>query len=427
MQLVPTMVDNSGIPLPANDFNPIPLEEENAIRDTNQTLSAGDLYQLSKAMAVYSAIGNYCNDSGTANNYVLSRTTFSPPFQIRPLPEILNGTRVRFFPGASNTGACNVNIDGLTSYPIKLSNGNDPLPGDISSIVECFLTIDNFTAYLSNPQNPAELAWPPMTIRGLEISPGSVPTDQYNISSGNARNLSNAINITSDSSILNKSVSSTWAEGNGVGSVPSNILSTWLAGVPADETVHVFIICKSDGITCDSAIDTSITGSNILLDTVINAAGYIYVRRVASLFVSAIATVRPVEFRNDTFHFLDDIKSFSLQLDASTVASTYNLNTPQIQCEISITLSCRNISNEGMWDFAIYPTNASEPSFPSTNSNAGLYCFQNVDVGIALWMYPQQATILTDSSGFISLISDRNSSGVLYTACFNYRDNRSTF
>lgn len=153
MQLVPTQVDNSTA-LSAVDFNPIPLEEENAIRDTNQTLSGSDLYQLSRAMAAYAGIGNFYIDSGSANVYVINKTTFTPPFQIRPLTELFTGASFRFIPANTNTGASTINIDSLGVKNIKLPNGADTPPGSILAGIEIIGYYDGTNAVITNSPIP---------------------------------------------------------------------------------------------------------------------------------------------------------------------------------------------------------------------------------------------------------------------------------
>lgn len=106
MQNIPTK--STGDSLTAAEFNQIPDEIENTITDTGQTLSGADLFQQSKAMAIYAAGGDYYADSGAADAYVLS-TVGSKRAPIA----YFDGMSAVFKPGNVNTGASTVNISGL--------------------------------------------------------------------------------------------------------------------------------------------------------------------------------------------------------------------------------------------------------------------------------------------------------------------------
>lgn len=130
MENIPIKVDGVDV-LPADQWNQVPTEIENAILSTGITLSSGDLFQLGKTIANYAANGDFYTDSGAADAYVLGAigskqapTTYS------------NGTRVRFLVGNTNTGASTVNVATLGVKDIKRQGGaalsaSDMVAGEI--------------------------------------------------------------------------------------------------------------------------------------------------------------------------------------------------------------------------------------------------------------------------------------------------------
>jgi len=109
---------NTGDSLSADEFNDIPGELENSITDTGQTLTAADLFQLSKAMSVYAAGGSFFTDSGIADAYVLSTigSKKSPPVYF-------DGQEISFVVGNANTAASTVNVGAAGLKDLRTSAG----------------------------------------------------------------------------------------------------------------------------------------------------------------------------------------------------------------------------------------------------------------------------------------------------------------
>jgi hypothetical protein len=117
----------TGDDLTADEFNDIPTEEENLITSTGQTLTAGDLYQIAKAVAMYAAVGDFYVDSGSANDYIL--TAVSP---LQAPTQYMDGFRVRFRIGHTNTGSATINVNSLGIKNIVKEDGITPLgAGDL--------------------------------------------------------------------------------------------------------------------------------------------------------------------------------------------------------------------------------------------------------------------------------------------------------
>jgi len=117
----------TGDDLTADEFNDIPEEEENLITSSGQTLTAGDLYQIAKAVSTYAAVGDFYGDAGSGNNYIL--TAVSP---LQAPIQYLDGFRVRFRISHTNTGAATVNVNSLGVKAIVKADGISSLgPGDL--------------------------------------------------------------------------------------------------------------------------------------------------------------------------------------------------------------------------------------------------------------------------------------------------------
>ena len=122
----------TGDTLTAADFV-IPMSEvQNVVEGTGQTLSAGDLNQLGKAIADYVSNGNFYTDSGTANSYVLS------PLGSKQSPTSYeDGMTIVFVGGNFNTSASTVNVGGLGVKNLKKSDSStDLVSGDVRDDVK---------------------------------------------------------------------------------------------------------------------------------------------------------------------------------------------------------------------------------------------------------------------------------------------------
>lgn len=135
MRDIPTMIDGVTT-LPADLFNEIPTELENAITSSGQNLTPEDgsnpnLEQLAIAMAIYSAGANFYIDSGTANNYILSSVGSK-----KAPNSYFDGMKVGFIVLNENTTSSNINVANLGSKSIRRLNGSQLSAGDLSGYVE---------------------------------------------------------------------------------------------------------------------------------------------------------------------------------------------------------------------------------------------------------------------------------------------------
>ena len=128
--------------LTAVEWNQLPQEVQNVIAALGITLSAGDLDQLNKAIAGYSAVGQFMTGAGVADAY----TANAPAPRINPAARVA-GMVIRFTAPATNTGPCTLNAFGAGVDDIKLRGGSaDPAAGDIISGKEV-IVIDRATYF----------------------------------------------------------------------------------------------------------------------------------------------------------------------------------------------------------------------------------------------------------------------------------------
>lgn len=145
MRNIPTKY--TGDSLTANEFNDIPGEEENLITSTGQTLSAADLYQIAKAVAMYAGAGDFYSDSGSGNTYILNaEESMQAPTRYK------NGLRIRYEISHTNTGPAQVNVNSLGLKDIVKEDATSPLsPGDLPigqhAELIFYANIDKFVLY----------------------------------------------------------------------------------------------------------------------------------------------------------------------------------------------------------------------------------------------------------------------------------------
>jgi len=124
MRNISPKIDNVGDELTADEFNSDQDELENVVTSTDQSLDSGggpdnDLNMLGKAFAVYSAAGQYYDDSCGVNNYVLDRST-----NLKTVPEYKNGMIAIFKASSVNTGASTINVSSLGSKSLTQFDGS---------------------------------------------------------------------------------------------------------------------------------------------------------------------------------------------------------------------------------------------------------------------------------------------------------------
>lgn len=127
----------TGGTLTAVEWNQVPSELQNVIEALGIVLSSGDLNQLGKAIAAYSADGDFYTDGGAADAYVLTQIGSK-----QAPPAYADGMRVRCNAANANTGASTVNVAGLGVKDVRQTDGGVLLAGMIKAGVEIELAYD---------------------------------------------------------------------------------------------------------------------------------------------------------------------------------------------------------------------------------------------------------------------------------------------
>lgn len=150
--------NQGGTPQPASEMTSFFTEATNIVTQTGQTLTLTALQdpnQIGKGISQYSANGDFYQDTGSVNAYVLS------PIGSKQIPPAYSeGMRIRFDASTTNTGAATVSIGLLGVVPIVHKDGTALNAGDIviNTYIECwysaslskFVLIDQLNIVVAN-------------------------------------------------------------------------------------------------------------------------------------------------------------------------------------------------------------------------------------------------------------------------------------
>lgn len=250
----------------AVEWNQFAGESQNVIEDSGITLSAGDLFQLSKAVAIYSTGAAYFLDTGAADAYVLGTVG-----SLQNPPVYFDGMTCRFRPGNPNTGASTVNVGGLGVKDIKKENGDVLLQNDLiaardayirfSVAADDFFLLDFSAGTINTARN---------YIDGFQTILGTDADHDINFGAGVARDSTNAV-VIENTAVFTKQLDAVWVEGTNLGGRASAV------ALSPGNTYHMFAIAKASG-QVDFGFDSSLTATNLLAD----ATAYSFFRRLWS-------------------------------------------------------------------------------------------------------------------------------------------------
>lgn len=123
--------DNNPPTLNDDDLNGFKEENNNLILGSGQALTTSDRQQTNKAVAHYAAGGDYYQETGAADAYVLAPTGA----KTAP-PAYFTGMRIRFVAGNVNTGASTINVAGLgVKALVSDTTGGGLTAGEISDTI----------------------------------------------------------------------------------------------------------------------------------------------------------------------------------------------------------------------------------------------------------------------------------------------------
>lgn len=112
--------------LDANEWNDFAEEIQRIVTSAGIGLSPADLEQIQKGIAAYVGAGDFYQDVGTTNAYVLQR------IGSRQGPAVLlDGLRVRWRAMTASTGACTINVNGTGVKSLLREDGTPVVANDI--------------------------------------------------------------------------------------------------------------------------------------------------------------------------------------------------------------------------------------------------------------------------------------------------------
>lgn len=250
-----------------SSWNSVSIEPQNFATSSGQTLEVADNYQMAKAVADYSSVGDFYQDTGTANNYVVDAIA---PRQ--GIPSYETGQRIRFVAANTNTTASNINVQSIGNVSLLDHEGAALTGGELNSGDQSEIEYDGTNWRLVNGLTGILF----QTIDELEISNNaSNPNTHIDFAVGKCADSARNFLIRNIAAGFNKDMTTNWAAGSGNGGKPSGV------SIIPENWYYVFGLSKYDG-TFDAGIDTSTIGTNLLADTV--PAGYIKWRRIAAIY-----------------------------------------------------------------------------------------------------------------------------------------------
>lgn len=306
--------------LTAAEWNQPASELQNIIEGMGITLSGADVFQVFKALAGFVAAGDFYEDSGAADAYVLS--VFGSRQGIQAHDANHDGAMIRFRPTNTNTGgACTVAVNGLAAESVTREDGSALQAGDIDTDRDALIRWDNTAGdYLLMDFSLATSSTPNVGrgyIDGFRLSIDPVDTDHdLEIASGICRDDGDTRTLQLTSAIT-KQIDANWALGDDAGGFPS------LLTLSADTWYHVFIIRRTSDGLLDAGFDERLDAANLLTD----AVGFSEFRRVGSIRTNGSSNITDFFQRGDRFLWLDPPRDVNVT-NLSTSAQTYELSVP---------------------------------------------------------------------------------------------------
>jgi len=235
----------------------------NFITNTGQTPSTSNLQQMGIGASRYSSAGQYFEDTGIANAYVLNPTSpFKSPVSSTSGEGYFTGMQITFKTANANTGASTVNINGTGVKNLKKSDGTTDLSSGEIPVNQYISFIYNGTSFVKQAQATATSTAQginylsnPTNLPSITINSGT-PNTTLDISAGviNYDDSSGQFVVSAMSKIIQSTGS--WTAGTN-----QNGLDT---GARANSTWYqVYIIRKTSDGTSDILFSTSRTSPTL--------------------------------------------------------------------------------------------------------------------------------------------------------------------
>jgi hypothetical protein len=255
-------LDSSGPPdgqLTAAEWNQLAQEIVNFLTFSAITSSGADLNQIAKTACHLAATSDFYNAGGTANAITLAILG-------RPgAASYSTGLRVRWLPGASNTGAATINVNSLGVKDLKRPDGtvlqaNDVLTGRVA---EAYYDVAGHFRLTPGSIPLATAALPSGYITGLTFTPPAADLDHdVTFAPGQCRDTTNAGNLVLAAALTKRFDGASFGLGTGQTGFPIGQISR-----AANTWYRVFMVGHTDG-RVDFGFDTLATADNLLADCV---------------------------------------------------------------------------------------------------------------------------------------------------------------
>lgn len=300
----------TGGTLTADEWNEVPSELQNIIEAVGIALSSGDLNQLGKGLASYSAVSTFYTCTGGTLAYIATKIgSFQAPASYN------NGMIVRFRPNVNNTGATTINVNALGVKSVLSESGQVLTGGEFSTTRDVQLRYDGSDFFISDATATGALQSERGAISGLQMSNDVGDTDHdIQVTQGNCRD-----NIDSETIVipvtLTKKIDSSWVAGDNVGGLPASLT------LAADTWYHFFAIRKNNGLT-DVGFDTSLVAANLL-----SSSGYNQFRRIGSVFTNSSLNIIGFTQLGDYFQWNTPIEDFE-DINPGTSTQIKIINVP---------------------------------------------------------------------------------------------------
>lgn len=171
MQAYPVKIDDISS-LGANEYNDLASSElNNFVQNSGQTLSGGDPSQMGVAAANYGSHGDFFTDSGSVNVYVLATQASK-----KGPNAYVDGMRVRFQVGNTNTAASTINVNSLGSKAIKQSDG--------SALTANLLLVNDFVTVFFDSANNFFILGETSASRNAQTMANTLENLGFNVSFG---------------------------------------------------------------------------------------------------------------------------------------------------------------------------------------------------------------------------------------------------
>jgi len=173
-------------------------------------------------------------------------------------------------------------------------------------------------------------------LSGMNLSNGSDSDHDINITSGGARNSTDASSLTLSSTFV-KQIDATWANGSAAGGLASGV------SLSANTWYHVHTIAVTAGT--DVGFDTSPVAANLIANN--DASAY---RRIGAVYTDSSSNIRGFKQKGDKFLYDQPILSYtSINIGAGS-RTTLTLNSPvSVSTEVIF-----NHINFGLFTEALY-------------------------------------------------------------------------